>query len=600
MLNQQMQSRFGRRLGALFVLAGLALILTFLLGRVGPRMTTAGSVRYVASSFDWSRVKPSHPVARIRRPPSGRAKTLPRVQARTRSSGHDDEVARARRDAVRRAFVKSWEAYKAHAWGKDELMPLSGKGRMTFSGWAVQLIDALDTLWIMGLHDDFKLALREVAVVDWSKTQDGKPLDVFEVTIRYLGGLLAAYDLSAEPVLLSKAVELGDMLYAAFDTPNRLPTRWLDQARARSGQQKADANMPTAAAGSLCLELTRLTQLTGDARYYDAGERVKQFFRRAQTDTKVPGLWPRVVDLRDETADGDVFTLGAGADSLYEYLPKMYALLGGLDAQYEDMATRALDAAHQRLLFRPATPKDDKVLMAGRLAWDDGRATLTPEMQHLTCFAGGTYALAGRLVSRNDYVALGSRLTSGCVWAYDSFATNIMPEIAELVACDRLEGPCRLHDDDDDDDDDDEDEDGGHDTSSSSSSSTRGLPTVTTGGRENLPAGFVRVRDPRYLLRPEAVESVFYLWRVTGHQVWRDAAWRMWEGIVRETETELAFASVEDVRVRGSAKADSMETFWLSETTKYFYLIFEDESVINLDEWVLNTEAHPLKRPRPG
>ncbi|RDA91578.1 hypothetical protein CP533_5976 [Ophiocordyceps camponoti-saundersi (nom. inval.)] len=578
-----------RRLGALAVLAALAFILTLLLGRGGPRITTAGSVRYVASSFDWTRVKPSHPVARVRRPPTGRPKAFPRVQATKKSSGRDD-VARARRDAVKRAFVKSWEAYKAHAWGKDELMPLSGKGRQTFSGWAAQLVDALDTLWIMGLRDDFKLAVREVAVLDWSKTHDGKPLDVFEVTIRHLGGLLAAYDLSGEAVLLAKAVELGNMLYAAFDTPNRLPTRWLDQARARSGQQKADASMPTAAAGSLCLELTRLTQLTGDARYYDAGERVKQFFRRAQTDTKVPGLWPRVVDLRDETADGDVFTLGAGADSLYEYLPKMHALLGGLDPQYEDMATRALDAAHERLLFRPATPKeDDKVLMAGRLAWDDGRATLTPEMQHLTCFAGGTYALAGRLLSRSDYVALGSRLTAGCVWAYDSFATNIMPEISELVACDRLEGPCRLGDGHD-----------GEDDYDASSAAVAASATRSLNGHEKLPAGFVRVRDARYLLRPEAVESVFYLWRITGLQLWRDAAWRMWEGIVRETETELAFASVDDVRVRGSLKADSMETFWLSETTKYFYLIFEDESVINLDQWVLNTEAHPLKRPRPG
>ncbi|PHH72104.1 hypothetical protein CDD80_4767 [Ophiocordyceps camponoti-rufipedis] len=580
MLSQQMkQGRCGRRLGVLSVLVTLAIILTLLLGRRGPRMTTAGSVRYVASSFDWSRVKPSHPVASLQRPPTGRPKTLPRIQTRTKSTG-GEEVARARRDAVRRAFVKSWEAYKAHAWGKDELMPLSGKGRLSFSGYAAQLIDALDTLWIMGLRADFRLAVGEVAVIDWSRVQDGKPLDVFELTIRHLGGLLAAYDLSAESVLLFKAIELGDMLYAAFDTPNRLPTRWLDLARARSGQQKAEPSMPTAAAGSLCLELTRLSQLTGDARYYDAAERVKQFFRRTQSETKMPGLWPRVVDLRDETADGDVFTLGAGADSLYEYLPKMHALLGGLDPDYEDMATRALDAAHERLLFRPATPRDEKVLMAGRLAWDDGRATLTPEMQHLSCFAGGTYALAGRLLSRNDYVGLGSRLAAGCVWAYDSFATNIMPEISEVEACRQLDGPCRLHGDD--------------------QPKNGGLPTVTTGGRENLPAGFVRVRDARYLLRAEAVESVFYLWRITGDRTWRDAAWRMWEGIVRETETELAFASVEDVRVRGSPKADSMETFWLSETTKYFYLIFEDESVISLDDWVLNTEAHPLKRPRPG
>ena len=48
-------------------------------------------------------------------------------------------------------------------------------------------------------------------------------LNVFETTIRYLGGLLSAYDFNGNKALLSKALELGDMLYAAFDTPNRLP-----------------------------------------------------------------------------------------------------------------------------------------------------------------------------------------------------------------------------------------------------------------------------------------------------------------------------------------------------------------------------------------
>ena len=80
----------------------------------------------------------------------------------------------------------------------------------------------------------------------------------------------------------------------------------------------------------------------------------------------------------------------------------------------------------------------------------------------------------------------------------------------------------------------------------------------------------MRVRDPRYLLRPEAIESVFYMWRITGNQSWRDAAWRMWQGIVKETETEMAFASINDVKVHSSDKVDSMEVsfFFLSSTSR--------------------------------
>jgi mannosyl-oligosaccharide alpha-1,2-mannosidase len=419
------------------------------------------------------------------------------------------------------------------------------------------------------MKDEFRRAVKEVAIIDWSKTGDPK-INLFEVTIRYLGGLLAAYELSQEPALLAKATELGDALYATFDTPNRLPSHWLYYAAARKGEQQADTSMSGAAGGSLCLEFTRLSQITGDPKYYDATERIKKFFFRVQNETKIPGLWPHDMNYREETADDSRFNLGAGMDSMYEYLPKMHALLGGLDPEYETMVTTALDAARDNILFRPMTPTKDDILMAGSVTINDGKATMMPEMEHLTCFVGGMYGLAGKLLSRDDYVDLGSRLTNGCVWAYDAFETNIMPENSQLVACDSIDSPCE------------------YDRDKLDNGRTKTPP---------LPDGFVRVRDSRYMLRPEAIESVFYMWRITGDHTWRDAAWRMWEGIVRETETELAFASIEDVRVRASSKADSMETFWMGETLKYFYLIFDDESNINLDEWVFNTEAHPLRRP---
>jgi mannosyl-oligosaccharide alpha-1,2-mannosidase len=78
------------------------------------------------------------------------------------------------------------------------------------------------------LEDDFAKAVAALRDIDFTRAEHGM-LNVFETTIRYLGGLLSAHDLSngKYPILLQKAVELGDMLYAAFDTPNRMPiTRW--------------------------------------------------------------------------------------------------------------------------------------------------------------------------------------------------------------------------------------------------------------------------------------------------------------------------------------------------------------------------------------
>lgn len=565
----QVQGRLNRRYVVLLAFACVSLFLWYnfqptTLRHDSPTNVGSGSSRYVPSSYDWSQNKIFFPVTDMKKLPSGSPQSLPTVQ--TKTPGEDDQ-SRARKAAVKKAFVKSWGAYKQYAWGHDELLPLSGKGKQSLSGWAAQIVDALDTMWIMGLKDDFEKAVEQVGLIDFARTSDTY-LNLFEVTIRHLGGLLAAYDLSGHPVLLRKAIELGDMLYVTFDTPNHLPSHWLNFEDAKNGKQTADESMSAAAGGSMCLEFTRLSQITGDPKYYDATERVKQFYYRNQNKTRIPGLWPVNMNYREETMDTPSFTLGSGGDSMFEYLPKMHTLLGGLDPEYPQMAELALGIAAEYLLYKPMTPNDEDILMSGDVDAYKGETEHTAEMQHLTCFVGGMYAFSGKLFKRDDFVDLGARLTAGCVWAYDSMPTNIMPEVAFLKACPSLDGPCPWNEDE-----------------------------APVGDGEGRPDGYTSIRDGRYMLRPEAIESVFYMWRITGDQKWRDAGWRMWQGIVKAAETELAFAEVSDVTKDPSEQADSMETFWLSETLKYFYLLFDDDNTINLDHWVLNTEAHPLKRP---
>ena len=70
----------------------------------------------------------------------------------------------------------------------------------------------------------------------------------------------------------------------------------------------------------------------------------------------------------------------------------------------------------------------------------------------------------------------------------------------------------------------------------------------------------------------------------------------MFNTIVQHTTTEIGHAGLSDCTVDNPAKQDRMESFWLAETLKYFYLIFADPRLVSLDEYVLNTEAHPLRR----
>lgn len=87
--------------------------------------------------------------------------------------------------------------------------------------------------------------------------------------------------------------------------------------------------------------------------------------------------------------------------------------------------------------------------------------------------------------------------------------------------------------------------------------------------------------------RPEAIESVFIMYRITGDKSLQDAAWRMFQRIEKITRTEHAHAAIEDVRDPDTPQLDYMESFWLAETLKYFYLIFSEPSLISLDEYVL-------------
>lgn len=98
--------------------------------------------------------------------------------------------------------------------------------------------------------------------------------------------------------------------------------------------------------------------------------------------------------------------------------------------------------------------------------------------------------------------------------------------------------------------------------------------------------------------RPEAIESVFYMYRVTGDITWQDKGWAMWQAIMKHTRAEHGHSAIDDVGLENPRQVDEMESFWLAETLKYFYLLYSEPDVVSLDDWVLNTEAHPFRRPK--
>ena len=231
--------------------------------------------------------------------PSGTPSPIPKVQfdfpdeTTAQKAERENKLA-----AVKEAFKHSWKGYKDKAWLQDELSPVSGGHRNPFCGWAATLVDTLDTLWIMGLEEDFTEASLAVGEIDFT-TSFRNDIPLFETTIRYLGGLVSAYDISGGKyrVLLDKAVQLADVLMGAFDTPNRMPiTYYFWKPTFASNPHRASVRAVLAELGSLSMEFTRLAQITKETRYYDAIARITNEFETWQNNTLVPGMWPHQVD----------------------------------------------------------------------------------------------------------------------------------------------------------------------------------------------------------------------------------------------------------------------------------------------------------------
>ena len=221
---------------------------------------------------------------------------------------------------VEDAFRHAWRGYKEHAWLHDEVMPLSGGHKDPFVGWAATLVDALDTLYIMGMKDEFENALKALELVDFSKPH-AERVPVFETTIRYLGGLLGAWDISEHkyPVLLRKATQLGDFLYRAFDTETGIPVPYYRWEQHGSEKLAGENGVIVAQIGSLSLEFIRLSQVTGDAKYADAIQKITDQLENTQNHTTLPGMWPSKADCAGSylSFSSKAFTLGAFAGEFF-------------------------------------------------------------------------------------------------------------------------------------------------------------------------------------------------------------------------------------------------------------------------------------------
>ena len=308
-------------------------------------------------------------------------------------------------DEVREEMRWAWRHYRDHAWGKDQIRPISG-GSESFPledhHVGLSLIEAMDTLWLMGLDAEFAEAIGWVRR-ELSFDIDGE-VSVFETIIRLVGGLLSAHLASNDPLVLGKARDLADRLLPAFASETGMPYRFINL---RTGAVRDPASNP-AETGTCIAEFGTLTRLTGDPRYARAAKRAQtaMFARRSPI-----GLLADRIDVRTGAWLSRRATVGPPSDSFYEYCWDGWQLLG--DRDYLAMY-RALTAAILKYQRHDA---------AGRLWFVDvdyltGRQ-LSNEQDELASFYGGLLAQGGA-------AATGAACTASWSWLQDRY--GILPE----------------------------------------------------------------------------------------------------------------------------------------------------------------------------
>ncbi|CAG5039695.1 unnamed protein product [Parnassius apollo] len=445
------------------------------------------------------------------------------------------------REEVREMFQHAYDSYLRYAYPYDELRPLSCDGVDTWGSYSLTLIDALDTLAIIGNHTEFN---RVVDIVLQKQNFDTDiNVSVFETNIRIIGGLLSAHLLShktglkLEPgwpcngPLLRLAEDVAHRLIAAFDTATGMPYGTINL---RSGVPPGETSVTcTAGVGTFIVEFGTLSRLTGDPLY----EEVAYNALKALYHHRSPiGLLGNHIDVMTGRWTAQDAGIGGGVDSYYEYLVK-----GAILLEKPELMSMFNEA---RQVIDKYLKKDDWFVWATMLR---GHVTL-PVFQSLESYWPGLLSLIGETDTAMRIIH-----NYHSVWKQYGFT----PEVYNLG------------------------------TGEASSS------------RESYP------------LRPELIESIMYLYRETRDPILLQMGEDILRSIQHSARTPCGYATIKDVR--DHRKEDRMESFFLAETTKYLYLLFDPdnfihnpgvhgtvintpngECIVDVGGYIFNTEAHPI------
>ncbi len=232
-------------------------------------------------------------------------------------------------ELVKAETLRSWKAYKEYAWGDDVLLPLSKGGFNWYEeSLGISPIDAYSTLSLMGLKEEAAEIEEYVLAKNWDQDIS---VQVFEVNIRILGGLLAMYQMSGREEILASAIDMGNRLMPAFRSPTGLPYH---SVNLQSGQTSGNLGeglgniVNVAQAASYLVEFGILSYYAKDPQYYQAAKKATRAIHERRSEIGLPGDY---INVETGKWTNDWHYIQAGVDSYYEYMLKASILFGDLE-----------------------------------------------------------------------------------------------------------------------------------------------------------------------------------------------------------------------------------------------------------------------------
>lgn len=315
-----------------------------------------------------------------------------------------------------------------------------------------------------------------------------------------------------------------------------------------------DNNLATA--GSLVLEWTHLSDLTGNQTYAQLSQRGEAYLLNPMplSDEPFPGLVGTNINTTTGLFENPNGSWGGGADSFYEYLIKMFVYDQSRFAHYRDRWVAAVDSTLKYLVSHPQ-PRPDLTFIDGF----NGQVVQN-QSGHLNCFEGGNFLLGGSVLGRQDFVELGLAATAGCHDTYIATATGLGPEAFAWY-------PGQV-------------------------------PADQQAFYQKW--GFY-ITNGVYILRPEVLESYYYAYRLTGNTTYQDWSWEGFLALNNTCRVGSGFSAINNVNVAGGGGyQDDQQSFFFAEVMKYAYIIHAPSAIWQVnyqgeETYVFNTEAHPFK-----